>query len=126
MSYILDALKRADAERERGAVPGLQSHHAAAPAPQGGHGPRNRVWLAAAAVVVVVLGGMAAGVWFWKMPASSVRLAAVQPAVVATPPVAAPLTPPVPMPAPAPIPAAPPAVAAPRAALSSPPAVTRA
>ena len=25
MSYILDALRRADAERERGKVPGLQS-----------------------------------------------------------------------------------------------------
>ena len=36
MSYILDALKRADAERERGAVPGLHSQtvpvHGAAPA----------------------------------------------------------------------------------------------
>ena len=29
MSYILDALKRADAERERGAVPGLHSQTAA-------------------------------------------------------------------------------------------------
>ena len=33
MSYILDALKRADAERERGAVPGLHAQPAALPLP---------------------------------------------------------------------------------------------
>lgn len=43
MSYILDALKRADAERERGAVPGLHSQTAApspATAPVPGNGRR--------------------------------------------------------------------------------------
>jgi general secretion pathway protein B len=44
MSYILDALKRADAERERGAVPGLHSQTAApspttAPVPGDGRRP---------------------------------------------------------------------------------------
>ncbi|CAN5225456.1 hypothetical protein BH10PSE16_BH10PSE16_31090 [soil metagenome] len=108
MSYIRDALKRADAERERGAVPGLRSRHVATPAPQAGHGARNRIWLAVA--TVLALGGMAAGAWFWKMSASGVRLAAVAPAVA-------------PPPRPAPMPALPPAVVdAPRAALSSPPA----
>lgn len=34
MSYILDALKRADAERERGAVPGLHAQPAALPLPE--------------------------------------------------------------------------------------------
>lgn len=123
MSYILDALKRADAERERGAVPGLQSRHATIPAAQADSRARNRVWLAAAAVLA--LGAMAAGLWFWQMPAGGVRLAAVEPAVT-SPPVPAPLAQPVPTPAPLPpIPASPPAVA-PRAVASSPPAVVRA
>ena len=126
MSYILDALKRADAERERGAVPGLQSRHVTTPAAQADPGARNRVWLAAAAALA--LGGIAAGLWFWQTPASTERLAAVEPAV-AKPPAPAPLAQPVP--APTRIPAIPasasapqPAVAAPRAALSSPPAAT--
>ncbi|ABM38279.1 general secretion pathway protein GspB [Polaromonas naphthalenivorans] len=123
MSYILDALKRADAERERGAVPGLQSRHATIPAAQADPRARNRVWLAAAAVLA--LGAIAAGLWFWQTPAGGVRLAAVEPAVT-SPPVPAPLAQPVPTPAPLPsIPASPPAVA-PRAAASSPPAVARA
>src|SRR6187402_2546129 len=57
MSYILDALRRADAERERGAVPSLQSQQHtiieddAAPAR-----PRSLVWaVVALAVAVVVL-----------------------------------------------------------------------
>jgi len=56
MSYILDALRRADAERERGAVPSLQSQQHtiieddAAPAR-----PRSLVW-AVIALAVAVLG----------------------------------------------------------------------
>jgi len=57
MSYILDALRRADAERERGAVPSLQSQQQtiieddAAPAR-----PRSLVWaVVALAVAVLVL-----------------------------------------------------------------------
>ena len=57
MSYILDALKRADAERERGAVPGLQSRHATLPAAKTDRSARNYLWLAAAALA---LAGMAA------------------------------------------------------------------
>ncbi len=107
MSYILDALKRADAERERGAVPGLQSRHATMPAVPAGPGVQNRLWLAAAAVLA--LGAIAAGLWFWQTPAVP--------------------APPAPTPSPSPvssIPATPPAVQAPRAAASSPPAVARA
>jgi general secretion pathway protein B len=59
MSYILDALRRADAERERGAVPGLSSQQHAyveddASKPQR---PRMLVWavVALAAALVVVL-----------------------------------------------------------------------
>jgi len=57
MSYILDALRRADAERERGAVPSLQSQQQtiieddAAPAR-----PRSLVWaVVALAIAVLVL-----------------------------------------------------------------------
>ena len=118
MSYILDALKRADAERERerGAVPGLQSRHMPTPTIQAAHGMRNRVWLAAAAAALA-LGGIAAGLWFWQTPA--VRLAAVEPAVQQAPTPAPPSAPapavaPPPIRAPAP-PAAPKPVAKPMA-----------
>lgn len=62
MSYILDALKRADAERERGRVPGL---HAQSAAPASGAGEPRRAlppiaWLAGG---VVLLGGVAAVAW---------------------------------------------------------------
>ncbi|WP_426144438.1 general secretion pathway protein GspB [Polaromonas sp. DSR2-3-2] len=117
MSYILDALKRADAERERGAVPGLQSRHATLPAAETDRRARNYLWLAAA---VLALGGMAAGVWLWQTPSGTERLAAVAPAVVTPPP----LVPPVPSPIVS-MPASPPAVVAPRVVASSPPVVNR-
>lgn len=77
MSYILDALKRADAERERGRVPGL---HAQSAAPASGAGEPRRAlppiaWLAGG---VVLLGGVAAVAW---------RLGAdTQPTVTPAPP----------------------------------------
>ncbi|CAM3313468.1 general secretion pathway protein GspB [Polaromonas hydrogenivorans] len=123
MSYILDALKRADAERERGAVPGLQSRHATMPAVPAGPGVQKRVWLAV--VAALVLAGLAAGLWFWQKPDSAVRVAAVEPAVV-SPAAPVPLAQPVPPPAPLPSIPTPPVVAVPRAAASSPPAVARA
>ena len=127
MSYILDALKRADAERERGAVPGLQSRHAAMPAVTVGPSVQKRIWLAAVAALALALAGLAAGLWFWQKPDSAVRVAAVEPAVV-SPAAPVPLAQPVPPPAPLPsISATPPAVAAvPRAVASSPSAVVRA
>ena len=129
MSYILDALKRADAERGRGAVPGLHTRQMASPALSDSPSTGRRAGLAAAAVVA--LGGVAAGVWFWQTPARPLQLAAVEPAVAqlaapapplaqpasAQPPVqasapeAAPLTgaaaPPIPAPAASSAPAAP-------------------
>jgi len=63
MSYILDALRRADSERERASIPGLHTQ----PVPQGsadtkaGRGPRPWIWLAIG--VVVVLGGQGLGRW---------------------------------------------------------------
>lgn len=121
MSYILDALKRAEAERERGAVPGLQSRHATLPAAQADRSAQHRLWLAAAALA---LGGLAAGLWLWQTPSGTERLAAVEPAVQATP-TPPPLAQPVPPPT-MPLPASPPPVTAPRVVASSPPAVVRA
>jgi len=124
MSYILDALKRADAERERGAVPGLHARPAIAPAAQTAYRAQHRVWITVA-VTLALAGMVAAGLWIWQTPDADVRLAAVEPAA-ARPPVPAPSAPPAPAPttpAVAASPAAPqtvPAPAAPRAALSPP------
>jgi general secretion pathway protein B len=133
MSYILDALKRADAERGRGAVPGLHTRQMASPAASAL--PSAGRYAGLAAVAVVALGGIAAGVWFWQMPARPMQLAAVEPAV-AQPPVQTPAPEPAPLagaaalpiPAPvvpsapvtAPVPALKPAVAAPPRAVPSP------
>ena len=70
MSYILDALKRADAERERGAVPGLHSQSLATPVALTPPGHRNALWLALATLAGI--GAMAAGVWLWPTPPSKV------------------------------------------------------
>jgi general secretion pathway protein B len=80
MSYILDALKRADAQRERGAVPGLHAHQVTTLALPVAPNKRARLWLAVAAVLV--LGAVVAGLWVWQRPVGAVRLATVQPAPV--------------------------------------------
>ena len=105
MSYILDALRRADAERQQGQLPGLGStidtmQPVAAP-------PLRWPWWAAAAVVLLSAGvGLA---WWW--PANRTAVAAAPSAVVLVPrpvePVAAP-----PLPAPLPIVVSGPPVAA--------------
>ena len=53
MSYILDALKRADAERERGHVPGL--HSQGTPAPAAGAARARRFGLPMMAGAIVLL-----------------------------------------------------------------------
>lgn len=112
MSYILDALKRAEAERERGAVPGLHARQTLTPTPHMAGRAQRRVWTGAG--MVLGLAGMAAaGLWFWqKTPDAAVQVAAVQP-VVASPavpaPLASPASAPLPTPAPAPTPAPKPA-----------------
>jgi general secretion pathway protein B len=71
MSYILEALKRAEAERGRGAVPTLQSQSAAAPAESPPQRPAMRhVLLALAGLVLLVLGALAAR--WWLQPANPV------------------------------------------------------
>lgn len=107
MSYILDALRRAQAERGRGSVPGL--HTPASPvgalptAAAAARGPRGGALL----WVALALGaGLAAAVWWlWRAPppAAVVVAASVAPAVPAPPaPQAAPVPAAVPAPAPAP------------------------
>ena len=112
MSYILDALKRAESERSRGAVPGVhaQPQAAATPSPQG----RSRVvWVLAGALALAAVGG---GVWGGST--SSAERSPTAPSPV--PPVAVVVPTPVQAPAPAavlppipPLPVEPPPPAAP-------------
>ncbi len=77
MSYILDALKRADAERERGAVPGLHARQVTTSDNQPAAGKRSHLGLAIAAPLT--LGFLAVGLWLWQKPEGATRLASVQP-----------------------------------------------
>ncbi len=67
MSYILDALRRADAERERGGVPGLHTQTMAEPGDEAEAAPRARGlkpwhWLA-----IGLAGGLAVAIaWSWR------------------------------------------------------------
>lgn len=58
MSYILDALKRAESERERGSIPGLHSQQVLAGAASPGPGPASWLWPTAGASAVL-LGALA-------------------------------------------------------------------
>ncbi len=61
MSYILDALRRADAERDRGTVPGVHAQPAfAGPAPAARRHDTGRpwLWLGAGAIGVVAFGAV--------------------------------------------------------------------
>lgn len=108
MSYILEALKRADAERDRGAVPTLHSHAIPAAANTKSRTPVAN-WIAAIALLaLVVLGAL-----WWTLGR--------QPAPV-TPVVLAPVALPPPAPPPAVVAAAPAMPAAPVApAIVTPP-----
>lgn len=138
MSYILDALKRAESEREleRDRIPGLQAQSVALPdgtdADAWRDGPRR--WWPASVLAVLVL--VAAG-WWWTAAAPGAAPAAITagertvPATVPAPPTPAPLPvlpPPAPLSAspvatnvPAATPAAVPAAAAAALAASAPP-----
>lgn len=114
MSYILEALKRADAERERGAVPTLRSHAAPAAASPTAK-PAARIWIAVLAAAIVLLLG---ALWWTLMrPVPTVSLAAPAPAVVTVAPAPA-------VAAPAPAPVAPPRAAAPTAPKAPEPRTT--
>jgi general secretion pathway protein B len=117
MSYILDALKRADAERERGTVPGLRAQPVpgVTPESQGAHA-RLRAWPVIVAGIALAVAVIAAGAWVWRSLAGSDRtpvVVAAAPTVPALP--AAPALPPQPAPVAEPTPVATPAPAAPNA-----------
>lgn len=110
MSYILDALKRADAERERGSVPGLHARQVTGPAIQSADSRQYRVWMASA--VMLALAGLGVtSLWFWQSSDAPVRLAAVE--STASVPIA-------PTPMAQPVPAVPAIPAAPAVATSIP------
>ena len=86
MSYILDALQRADAERTRGSVPTLQAQPLTSGGTQSGLGPKQRMGLLVAAAGLL---GAAAAVWWTgggaPAPAPAPALSASTPAPVAAP-----------------------------------------
>jgi len=94
MSYILDALRKAEAERERGSVPNIHAQPAFAGAPARGARPRSRVWIVVA-VVGVLLVIAAALPWFFMADRSAVPA----PVAAAPAPVVAPTPVPTTMPA---------------------------
>lgn len=84
MSYILDALKKADAEREQGQVPGLNTTSYAQP--ELDDGPVRRTpapWQVAvgALLVLTTLGA----IWQWTRPAATVTVIADQAPAPLTP-----------------------------------------
>ena len=104
MSYILDALRRAEAERQRGTVPGLHAQPATGTLPAGPDGPHTaqRSWRpgtwALAGLLLAGLLAAAAGLGWLLKPAPAVVVgtlptapppAAVRSAVPAVPPQAA-------------------------------------
>ena len=93
MSYILDALNRADAERERGSVPGLHARQTYVKTSKVSN-EHSRLWMAL--VVTLTIAGISAGVWFWRAPADTAPPAIAELAIVAAP--AEPPTPPAPVP----------------------------
>lgn len=118
MSYILDALRRAEAQRERGGVPDIHGgpQGAGALPPAGTRAGSPLMW---AAVVLITLAMLLFGWWLFgprtasrEAPRDVVTVApmpAVQPQVMA-PPAPQPASP-VPTPVPAPVPVPPAAVA---------------
>lgn len=92
MSYILDALKRADAERERGAAPGLHTRHQLPSGSPAHPGTRRPLWLAVAGGVTLLL--LAAGFWFGRAPVKPPPVAPAEPVAASAPPtVSAPVAP---------------------------------
>ena len=85
MSYILDALRRAEAERERGGVPGLHTQVAPPPGSPTLLSARRRASLAT--LTLIALGAVAAGLWAWRAPVA-IPVADPAPLTQATPPAA--------------------------------------
>jgi general secretion pathway protein B len=118
MSYILDALRKADADRERGAMPTLHSHpehggrpaDARAAAVATGRAAWSRPALVVAALLLLTLGGLAARWLKDDSPPLAAPPPQIAPAALPTPvpvplaqPRPAPLTPTLIAPPPAPV-----------------------
>jgi general secretion pathway protein B len=107
MSYILDALRKADAERERGHVPGIHAQPIFAGAPRAAAPASTRpwAWIGAATAMALLV-----GVLLWWVMRGGGETAAPPMPVAAAPVVAAPVAI-TPMPPAAVAPPVPPAVA---------------
>ena len=125
MSFILDALRKADAERERGTVPGIHAQPMFAGPPQTAarRAARPWVWVAAAAVLVLLVAAVS---WWLRaggapepvaQPLAVTKLPAPTPVVAAPAPAAviAPATEPAPAARKPAVPVAPKPVASPKA-----------
>lgn len=106
MSYILEALKKAQSERQLGSAPTIHAAPIQAAPPKAANSARAPLWMGLAALALLAIGAGA----MWSLRAPAPAPVAVAPVALAQPePVAAPapaivLPPP---PAPAPLPAAP-------------------
>jgi general secretion pathway protein B len=107
MSYILDALRKADFERERGAIPGIHAQPVPVQTAAGARPGRAMAWLASAAAAAV-----AAGV-AWQLGARDAARPSDPPVAVTKSVAAQPVTPEATKPAPAMTPVAATAAAAP-------------
>lgn len=93
MSLILDALRRADAERQRGGVPGLHAQTGITLPTHGGTGPQaasHQHWLLLGAVGALLLAGLAVLAWLRigtpaPVPAAALPVAVPAAVLVATP-----------------------------------------
>ena len=129
MSYILDALRKADAERERGSVPSIHAQPSFAGARPAGPAPASRMWIVVAVIgaLLALVAAMAAYLLFGRSPASEVaKPAAPPPSTVAAAPAAPAASTPAPVTLAPALPAPPPPVRKARAApaASAPPAAT--
>jgi len=113
MSYILDALQRADTERERGTVPGLHAQPLAAPTRQRDRWPRSTLWMLL--LVACGVAALLAGWWFGRGSTSPMATTPAPAVRLGTPPAAPP-----PLPTVAVVTPMPPAPVAAVAAVSSP------
>jgi general secretion pathway protein B len=101
VSYILDALKKADAERERSAVPGLHAHPQDDPA--GREGRDGGLPWPAIAIAAIVLLAAALGWVLWSERGVRVPPLVAEALPLPLPPTATPPTAPAPAPRPAPV-----------------------
>lgn len=105
MSTILDALRRAEQERQRGAVPSVHGPASVlAPALSGQSGARESAWRWAVAVALMLAAALAALAWWWGPERAPAPPAAVAKGAVVTSPVSPAASPtPEPPAAPAPV-----------------------